>query len=213
MAGAILIALGLFLLLGLAVYKTSGKRMTAKEIAASIRQQEYDETIYGENPDHVEMSRYFMQDLDKDTLSREKGSETMGRLYGHREGDVLEALDFENYEGEVSDEYVKTGVRFRVSEKSMHGPPEGMEDIGYVHGHRNRQTPKSKIPDELKEEWSESTPAERKLFPSKKDIGWLHPGEVMIISSPQGDYRPWAVDEEGHAYSPGLAVKREHEEE
>jgi hypothetical protein len=196
-----MMALGLFLMMSFGLITVLGSTKGKKH--------EKRETVYGENPDHIETSRYFMKRFDEDTLSKGPMTETLGKLYGHRKGDTYEALDFKNYKGKTERLGPGKGAAFKPDYSSISGtPPKGMEDIGYVHRHRDMVTPKGKLPDELKNQWDNSSNAEKILFPSKEDLSHLEPGEVMMIASPRGDYRPWAIDEYGHPYSPGFAVKR-----
>jgi len=195
-------AIGIFLMIATAVYAAAKKGI--KVLGSS----KYIPDRLGEDPGTVILDREFNDKLERYTLKRGEGTERMGVLYGERHGKEYVAEAFKNYRGKTVDLGPGKGARFEVSSGEPKAP-EGMQAIGYVHGHRLRATPENKLPEDLKDDWKSSTRVQRRLFPSKEDLAWLKPGEVMLITSPRGDYRSWSIDEQGSAYSPGLAVRHE----
>jgi len=193
---AMMMALGLFLMLSLGLITIVGSTKYKKNTRDNVQ--------------NLSLSRYCMNEIDKETYTRDTMSETLGPLYGLKRGNVIEGYGYENFKGETVDMGEK-GAKFKLGPGEIQGPPEGMEEIGYVHGHRDRPTPEYKVPDELKDDWERSSDNEKRLFPSKQDAEMIAHGKVFLITSPRGDYRPWTRDTEGHIYSPGFAVKTKEE--
>ncbi|MBR9682745.1 MAG: hypothetical protein GOV02_03655, partial [Candidatus Aenigmarchaeota archaeon] len=113
-----------------------------------------------DNISNITFSSYAMKKLDEDTLSRGSMSEGNGPMYGRKRGNVIEAYDYEKFEGETRE--TERGASFHHKHGAeIHGAPEGFEEVGYVHDHRDRPTPKYDVPEELIPDWKKSTRSEK----------------------------------------------------